>query len=77
MNDPMHDDDPISGVEMGDGTPGDAYCEGDQAPEDIDWDQVAKLKILADTAHELPERAKELMHFEMLADMYGDDLELI
>lgn len=59
-------------VDLYDAADDDAFCEGDPDPTDIDWDAVARLKALQADAGD-----DETKNLGLLAEMYGDDLEVL
>jgi hypothetical protein len=54
-----------------------AFCEGDIAIEDVDWDAVERLKSLQEAALATPEDERPLVMLGLLAELHGDDLVVL
>lgn len=69
------DNDVTMDEEFGDG--GEADCDGDPTLDEIDWDEVQKLELLQQEALAVPEEDRPMAMLGLLAEMYGDDLEVL
>lgn len=53
------------------------YCEGDIPLDEIDWDQVAELERRQNDVLALPDDERPMAMLGLLAEMHGDDLEVL
>jgi hypothetical protein len=56
---------------------GEEFCEGDIAPEDVDWEAVEKLQALQDEALTVPADDRPMAMLALLTEMHGDDLVVL
>jgi hypothetical protein len=56
---------------------GEAYAEGDPDLDSIDWAEVERLQAKVDDVNALSGPDRDLYSLYLLAEMYGDDLEVL